>query len=251
MLSSAPTKLISDDGRRADGRRLDQLREIKMEVSTLKNADGSACVAYGKTRVMVAVYGPRELHPKHLALPDRAILRCRYHMAPFSVEVRKSPAPSRREIELSKVIREALEPAVFTELYPRTSIDVFIEVLQADGSTRCASITAASLALADAGVAMRDLVAAVAVGKVEGKLVLDVMDVEDKYGEADLPVAMMPSKKAVTLIQMDGQLTFEEFKEAFNLAVKGCNQIYDFQKEALRRHFAPKIEELEGGMSSG
>ncbi len=251
MLSSAPTKLISDDGIRADGRRLDQLREIKMEVGMLKNADGSAYVAYGRTRVMVAVYGPRELHPKHLALPDRAILRCRYHMAPFSVEVRKSPAPSRREIELSKVIREALEPAIFTELYPRTSIDVFIEVLQADGSTRCASITAASLALADAGVAMRDLVAAVAVGKVEGKLVLDVMDAEDKYGEADLPVAMMPSKKAVTLIQMDGQLTFEEFREAFNLAMKGCNQIYELQKEALRKHFAPKIEELEGGMSSG
>jgi exosome complex component RRP41 len=75
-------------------------------------------------------------------------------MAPFSVQERKSPAPSRREIELSKVIRESLQPSVFMEYYPRTMIDVFIEILQADGGTRCASITAASLALADAGIPM-------------------------------------------------------------------------------------------------
>ncbi len=186
-------KLIREDGLRHDGRRPDELRPIRMEVGVLSNANGSALVEYGKTKVIAAVYGPRELHPRHISLPDRAVIRCRYHMAPFSTEERKNPAPSRREIELSKVIREALEAAIFTELYPRATIDVFIEVLQADGGTRTTGITAAALALADAGIPLRDLVAGVAVGKVDGVLVLDIDQLEDEYGEADMPVAMMPS----------------------------------------------------------
>jgi exosome complex component RRP41 len=121
-------KLISKNDVRLDGRKLNDLRTVKLEVGILANADGSAYIEQGKNKILAAVYGPKELHPKHLALPDRALLHCRYHMAPFSVQERKSPAPSRREIELSKVIRESLEPSVFTEYYPRTSIDLFIEV---------------------------------------------------------------------------------------------------------------------------
>jgi len=103
---------------------------------------------------------------------DTGILRVRYHMEPFSVGERKRPAPSRREIEISKVIKEALEPAVMLEKFPRTAVDVFIEVLQADGGTRCAALTAASVALADAGIPMRDMVAAIASGKVADTLFL-------------------------------------------------------------------------------
>ncbi|MEM3899025.1 MAG: exosome complex exonuclease Rrp41, partial [Candidatus Bathyarchaeia archaeon] len=191
-----------------------------------------------------AVYGPKELHPKHLALPDRMVLRCRYHMAPFSVQERKSPAPSRREIELSKVIREAIEPAVFVEYYPRTAVDLFVEVLQADGSTRCTSITAASLALADAGIPMRDLVAACSAGKVEDVIVLDLMDTEDKVGSADVPVAYMPNLGVITLLQMDGTLTHEEFEKAVNLAIEGCKKIYTLQKEALKAKYV-SVKEVE------
>ncbi len=229
--------LIREDGLRHDGRRPDQLRPIRMEVGVLSNADGSALVEFGRTKVVAAVYGPREALPKHLTLPDRALIRCRYHMAPFSTSDRKSPAPSRREIELSKVIREALEATVFTELYPRTTIDVFIEVLQADGGTRTTGLTAASLAIADAGIPMRDLVAAVAVGKVNGVLVLDIDELEDEYGEADMPVAMMPSLNQFVLLQLNGVLTPSEFREAIELAKKGIMEIYRMQKEALTRKY--------------
>lgn len=77
-------------------------------------------------------------------------------MAPFSVDDRKRPGPDRRSVEISKITSEALMPAVFLEKFPRSTIDVFIEVLEAEGGTRCAGITAASVALADAGVPMRD-----------------------------------------------------------------------------------------------
>jgi exosome complex component RRP41 len=240
-----PEKLIDENDIRIDGRRLNELRPVKIEVGVLGNADGSAYIEQGKNKILAGVYGPKDVHPRHLALPDRAVLRCRYHMAPFSVDERKSPAPSRRDIELSKVIREALEPAIFVEYYPRTSIDIFIEVLQADGGTRCAGITTASLALADAGIPMRDLVVACAAGKIDGRLALDLMDLEDKIGEADVPLALMPNLNAVTLLQMDGSLTIEEFEKAINLSIDGCKQIYILQKEALKSKYVSVKEAVE------
>jgi exosome complex component RRP41 len=244
-MNEKPEKLIDKKGLRLDGRKADELRPIKIEVGVLSNADGSAYIEQGKNKILAAVYGPKEMHPKHLSLPDRMVLRCRYHMAPFSVQERKSPAPSRREVELSKVIRESLEPSVFLEYYPRTGIDVFVEVLQADGGTRCASITAASLAIADAGIPMRDLVVACAAGKIDDTVVLDLMDTEDKVGVADVPVAYMPNLNAVTLLQMDGILTPDEFENAVNLAMEGCKKIYALQKEALKTKYMNVKEEVE------
>jgi exosome complex component RRP41 len=243
-MSQKSEKLIDKKGIRLDGRKHDELRSIKVDVGVLSNADGSAYIEQGKNKILAAVFGPREMHPKHLALSERMVLRCRYHMAPFSVQERKSPAPSRREVELSKVIREALEPSIFMEYYPRTGIDVFIEVLQADGSTRCASITAAALALADAGIPMRDLVSACSAGKVDGTIVLDLMDTEDKMGEADVPVAFMPNSNVITLLQMDGNLTQEEFEKTISLAVEGCKKVYAIQKEALKAKYV-SVKEAE------
>ncbi len=244
MENKKPEKLIDKKGIRLDGRKLDEIRPVKMEVGVLPNADGSAYLEQGKNKILVGVYGPKEAHPRHIAQQDRAVIQCRYHMAPFSVDERKSPAPSRRDVELSKVIREALEPAVFLEYYPKTSIQVYIEILQADGGTRCAGITTASLALADAGIPMRDLVVACAAGKADGKLIVDLSDTEDKVGEADVPVAFMPNLNAITLLQMDGNLSVEEFENAINMALDGCKQLYILQKEALKSKYVT-VEEAE------
>jgi len=93
MLQKKPEKLIDKDDMRLDGRKLNELRPTKIEVGVLGNADGSAYIEQGKNKILAAVYGPKEVHPRHLARPDRAVLRCRYHMAPFSVDEKKSPAP--------------------------------------------------------------------------------------------------------------------------------------------------------------
>ncbi|MCX8184359.1 MAG: exosome complex exonuclease Rrp41 [Sulfolobales archaeon] len=237
-------RLIREDGLRHDGRRPDELRPVRISIGVLNKASGSALVEYGGTKVLAAVHGPREISQRHILLPDRAIIRCRYHMLSFSTHERKSPAPSRREIELSKVVRESLEPVVISEVFPRTAIDVFVEVINADGGTRTAAVTAASLALADAGIPMRDLVVAIAVGKVSGTLVLDIDEAEDMYGEADMPVAVAPSIGLITLLQLNGVLSREEFSEALKLALKGASQIYEKSREALRdRYMKVKVEE--------
>ena len=148
------------------------------------------------------------------------------------------------------VIRESLEPAIFSIKFPRTAVDIYIEIIQADGGTRCASITAASLALADAGVPLKDLVAGCAAGKVDGTLVLDLDDTEDKYGEADLPLAFMPRTKEITLLQMDGTYSPEEFEESVNLAITGCEKIYEMQRETLKKKYAESSDETNSQINS-
>src|ERR687889_2164776 len=239
------TILIDENGKRTDGRSIDELRDVKITIGVIKNADGSAFIEFGKNKIIVAVYGPREVHPKHMALPDRCVLRCRYHMSPFSTDTRKNPAPSRREVEISKVMREALEPAVMLEDYPRAAIDVFVEVLQADGGSRCAGITAASIALADAGINMRDIVASCAAGKVDEKIVLDINDTEDKEGEADMPVAYMPHLEQVTLLQLDGILSYEQFNECVDKAIRGCEIVYEIQRQVLMQKYFGNETELK------
>jgi len=235
--------LIDENGKRSDGRGIDDLRPIKITVGVIKNADGSAFIEFGKNKIIVAVYGPREVHPKHMALPDRCVLRCRYHMSPFSTDTRKNPAPSRREVEISKVIRESLEPSLILSDYPRAVIDVFVEVLQADGGSRCAGIIAASVALADAGINMRDLVSACAAGRLGDNIVLDINDLEDKEGDADMPVAYLPNVEQITLLQLDGKLSSNQFNECLNKAIQGCKLVYEIQKEALmKKYFGNEME---------
>lgn len=227
----------TETSERDDGRAFDELRPLKIEAGVLKRADGSAYLELGGNKVLAAVYGPRELFVRRLMMPDRAVLRCRYNMAAFSVDDRKRPGPDRRSVEISKITSEALAPAVFLEKFPRSTIDVFIEILEAEGGTRCAGITAASVALADAGIPMRDLVVSCAAGKANGDVVLDLSEWEDKDGEADVPLAMMPRTKEITLLQSDGNLTSEEFEKALDLAMKGCEQISQVQKDAIKNRY--------------
>ncbi len=231
--------LLDENGIRCDGRKVDETRKVTIKAGVLKNANGSAYIEFGANKILAGVFGPRDVHPKHLANTDTGIIRCRYHMSPFSVTERKSPAPSRREIEIGKVIKEALKPALILEKFPRTSVDVFIEVLQADGGSRCAALAAASVALADAGIPMRDMVSACAAGKVADTIILDVNNEEDQSGQADMPVGYMPNLDKITLIQLDGVLTPEEYKKCVETALVGCKKVYEIQKQAIRdKYFA-------------
>ncbi len=232
-----PKELFRADGKRLDGRAVDEIRPFSCKIGVLKNAQGSAYVEHGGNKIYAAVYGPREVHPKHMARSDRGILKVYYRMATFSVFERKSPAPNRREVEISKVIREALEPVLFLEIYPDSAIEVYIEIVAADGGTRCASVTAASLALADAGIPMKSLVVGLAAGKANGKVIVDCSDKEDKVGDADIPIAVVMRNKSISLLQFDGQMTPEELNTAFSYVLKGAEIIYQKQIESLRRKY--------------
>ncbi len=229
-------KLIVN-GKRIDGRKPEELREIQMRIDVVTRANGSARVRFGNTEAIASVHGPRELFPKFLQEADTGIIRTRYNMAPFSTEDRKSPGTDRRGTEISKVTRLALEPVIFLEDFPKATVDLFIEVIQADGSTRVTGLNAATLALASAGVPMRDLVAACSVGKIDGTLISDLSGKEDNNSEADVAFAMMPGKGKVTLLQMDGILSKDEFMKLFEMARENCKKIYEMLKGILKEKY--------------
>jgi len=233
----APESLIVN-GKRLDGRELEQFRPIKAEVGIITRAQGSASFWFGDTRAIAGVYGPRSMYPRGLQDPTKTILRCRYFMAPFATWERSRPGISRRSTEISKVIGEALSNVVFLEDYPKTAIDIFMDIIQAEASTRCAALNAASLALANAGVPMRDLVSSVSVGKIDGKLVLDISGPEDNYGEVDMALATVGGSDRFVLLQMDGILTKEEFARLLELGQRGCAEVYAKQKEALKKYYS-------------
>lgn len=246
-LNEKPEKLIVD-GLRLDGRKFDELRPIKIEADVLKRADGSCYLEMGKNKVIAAVYGPREVHPRHLQDPSKAVVRYRYNMASFSVEERKRPGPDRRSIEISKVSKEAFEAVIMKELFPRSAIDIFVEVLQADAGSRTACLNAASVALVDAGVPMKGIITSVAVGKADGQLVLDPMKEEDNFGEADMPFAFLIRNgriESIALLQMDGSMTKNEIRQAIELAKRGALKIYEMQKEAILKKYLKAGEEMD------
>ncbi len=292
------------EGLRRDGRKADELREIRIEAGVLERADGSALVEWGMTlarvrvkadmnkfkelqkttttsialmegdtmlidvpkklvhrveeifgkyeevgetfkgnKVVAAVYGPREPIPRHVGNPYHAIVRYKYTMAPFSVPERKSPKPSRREIEISKVSGEALQYAIFANEYPMTVIDVFTEVLASHAGTRVTCLTAAAVAMADAGIPMRDLIVGLAVGRAGGQLIVDLTKEEEDAPDAvDLALGILPRRGEVVLMQMDGQIPKDDLKKLLKLGREKAREIYELQKQALKRKYERVIQ---------
>jgi exosome complex component RRP41 len=230
--------------KRADGRKFDELRPIRAEVGVVPNADGSALFAHGDTVAIAAVYGPKPLHPQHLQDPERGIIRLNYNMLPFSVGERARPGPSRRSKEIGMVSGNALSSVVDLERFPGTVIDVEVMILQANASTRCAGINAAAMALAHAGVVMREMVSSISIGKIDDKIVTDVTKEEEDYhdgeGSTDIPFTITSRTKQVVHLQLDGKIQTKRFKEAYDAAVKACEKIHDYQIRALK---GEKIDE--------
>lgn len=225
-------------GKRVDGRAFNELRKISIETDVIKNADGSARLRWGSNLVIAAVYGPKEALPRHTANPDRAVIKCRYVMAPFSsLEEHGRTGTNRRSTEISKVTREVFESVVMLERFPGCEINIFIEVLQSDGGTRAAGITAAAVALACSGVPIRDIPYAVSVGKAGEHLILDLNKLEDTQSDADMPVAISPRTGDVLLLQMDGSLTDAEFKRGMTMIKEAGKEIVSLQRAALERRY--------------
>ncbi|XP_010544787.1 PREDICTED: exosome complex component RRP41 homolog [Tarenaya hassleriana] len=225
---------VNPEGLRLDGRRFNEMRQIRAEIRVISKADGSAVFEMGNTKVIAAVYGPREIQNKSQQIADHALVRCEYSMAHFSTGDRRRQKGDRRSTELSLVIRQTMETCILTHLMPRSQIDIFVQVLQADGGTRSACINAATLALADAGIPMRDIVASCCAGYLNSTPLLDLNYVEDSAGGPDVSVGLLPNLDKVTLLQMDAKLPMDTFETVFALAIEGCKAIAERIREVLK-----------------
>ncbi|PIZ48733.1 exosome complex exonuclease Rrp41 [Candidatus Woesearchaeota archaeon CG_4_10_14_0_2_um_filter_57_5] len=226
---------------RTDGRDADGIRPMEAKVGVIPQADGSAMFKIGNTIAYAAVYGPRELYPRFLQNPETGILRCNYNMMPFSgAGDRVRPGANRRSKEISMVTENALRPVIDLHDCPNAVVDVFIELPQTDAGSRCAGITAAAMALADAGIAMRDMVSAIAVGRIGDGSYVDLSYEEEAledYPVADIPMAFVNRTGEVTLLQMDGEVQTEGIMDALAKGREACKRIHALQTQALKNKF--------------
>ena len=224
--------------KRTDGRKFDELRPIDAKIGVIPEADGSAMYKSGNTIAIAAVFGPRTLHPQHMQNPQKGVLRINYDMMSFSVPDRKKPGPNRRSQEISKVTEWALSQCVDLSEFPNTVVDVFITIPQADAGTRVAGINAAVMALAHAGVPMKEMAAAVAVGKMDKTIVVDVCKEEEDYeegeGATDIPVCYLSRSKKLALLQLDGKIGVDELKEALEMGKIAWEKINEIQVKTLK-----------------
>lgn len=221
---------------------MDEIRPLQAKVGVIPNADGSALFGFGGekdgTIAIAGVYGPKPLHPAHMQKPDRGIIRVEYNMLPFSVSERARPGPSRRSKEINLITQNALSSIVDLTRFPGTVIDVQIMIIQANAGTRCAGINAAAMALAHAGVVMKEMVTSVAIGKIDDKIVTDITkeeeDWEEGEGPTDIPFTMTSRNKDIVHLQLDGKIPTSRFSEAIEAAKIACDKILDVQTRALK-----------------
>ncbi len=224
--------------KRFDGRKMDEVRPIIAKVGIVPSADGSASFETGGTKAIAVVRGPRTLHPQHLQNAQTGILRVSYGMMPFSVWDRIRPGPNRRSEEIGKVCEWALNSVVDLSGFPSTVIDVFIQIPKADAGTRVAGLNAAAMALAHAGIPMKEMITAIAVGKADKTLLVDIDKAEEDFhdgeGATDIPLAVTSRGKEITLLQLDGKISPTELSEAIEMGKKACDDILKVQMEALK-----------------
>jgi exosome complex component RRP41 len=233
-------ELLSDQGLRSDGRKPHEIRKISCSLGVFEQADGSAYLELGNTRVLAAVYGPHEIRTSRSTrnLHDRAYINCQYSMATFSTGERKRrPRGDYRAAEISSNLREIFDTAILTELYPHSQIDIFLEVLQSDGSNYSACVNAATLAIIHAGIPIKDVVCACSAGYINDIPIVDVSHLEEYIGSAPiLTIAMLPKSKQILSMESSGRIHTSAIEKVMDAAMRGCEDVLQVMKESIFNH---------------
>lgn len=239
--------------RRIDGRAADQLREVRFTPNYLRFAEGSVLVEWGKNKVLCAATVEQRV-PPHLAGSGTGWVTAEYSMLPRSAKQRiqrdgTRTKPNSRALEIQRLIGRSLRAVVDMAAFGERSILIDCDVIESDGGTRTASITGGFLALALAVQRLRDeqqigqnariikdYLAAVSVGIVEGQPVLDLNYLEDFSAETDMNLVVTGSGDFVE-IQGTAEkhpFTDAELTELLRLGRKGCAEVIALQKEIVR-----------------
>ncbi|TDH73545.1 hypothetical protein CCR75_004074 [Bremia lactucae] len=254
--ANAGGDVISIAGLRIDGRRSDEVRRIRTRFGLFSRVDGSSYYEQGNTKVVAVVYGPRELANAAAAsfnsgaaavgtgsgnastnTQPRATINCDFTQAAFATSERKPPrSGDRKKLEMSLAVKQIFEACIQRHLYPRSQIDIFVQVLHADGGELPASINAITLALIDAGIALDDFVVASSAGYLQQSMLCDLNFAEEVARAPQMVIALNPRTQKLNLLQMECKLPLELFESLMEVASEGCNQIYDILQNATMDH---------------
>ncbi|EFN89690.1 exosome complex component RRP41 [Harpegnathos saltator] len=259
-----PNQENNQGGLRVDGRRALELRQIRIRMGVFGQADGSAYIEHGNTKVLAAVYGPHQPRNNIAKNTTKAIVNCQYSMAVFSFtsgERKRRPRGDWKSQERSIQLRHAMEAIIHLELYPRSQIDIFVEILQVDGSDYCASVNAATLALIDAGIPIKNYAVGCTVALINTPStdeqdktlaggVLDANFVEEYSPGVTLSVVALPGTSEVesnengliVVAHGTGQRLHLSHLEALKQrALQGCKDIRTIMDQSVRQHLTANI----------
>jgi ribonuclease PH len=230
---------------RVSGRRSLELRQITIEPSPTRHAEGSALIHCGDTRVIITV-SVEDRIPQFLRGKGEGWLTAEYAMLPRATHTRTARevtkgSPSGRTHEIQRLIGRSLRSVLDMKALGERTLTIDCDVLQADGGTRTASITGAFVALVlalkkiGAMSALRDQVAAVSVGRVKGATVVDLDYIEDSAAEVDMNVVGLASGAFVEVQGTAEQKPFSkaELDDMMKAAQSGLDQLFEKQREVL------------------
>lgn len=231
-------------GTRADGRQPDQadVRPVFVRCGLVSQAKGSAYIESGNTKLICCVYGPRETERKDETDMKSGRLTADMRFAPFSCPERGSWIQSSQDKDFSLMLLESLQPAVCLHKYPRSQIEVNVMVLENSGSVLAHAVTCASLALADAGIEMYDLVLGCSMRQDGDSFVVDPTYMEEnssgtdtKDNQGGLTVAFLPSLNQISGLQSDGEMSEETLTAGVRTCIEGCYKLYPVIQKALTK----------------
>jgi len=244
--------LATLEKQRPDGRDTTQMRPLFLRTGAVSQAKGSAYIEMNHTKAICAVYGPREvMRREDFSLKGQ--LTCELRFSTFASKYRSGHQQDAQERDLSVQMLEALEPAVRLHLYPKSQINVYLTVLQHDGSALSAAVLCASLALASAGIEMYDLVIATSVAMIDHVTLADPTAQEEEAVLAaasdrkcgTLTVALLPSMTQISAISADGGVEFDTLNQAVQQCTDNCQRLYPVLQQTLVKHLQDKDKDRQ------
>ncbi|XP_058876987.1 exosome complex component RRP41-like [Acipenser ruthenus] len=193
------------------------------------------------SKALVATVVPIRIQPvrgaRSKCLHDRAVLNCQYSMATFSTAERKRrPHGDRKSSEMTLHLKQTFEAAILTQLYPRSQIDIYVQILQADGGNYSSCVNAATLAVVDAGIPLRDYVCACSAGFLEDTPLVDLSHVEESSGGTQLSLALLPKAEHLALVEMDARLHQDHLEGLMDAATRACKDLHAVLDRVVREH---------------
>lgn len=233
--------ILSESGIRLDGRKTLELRPINCKLGVFSQADGSAYLEMGNTSVLAAVFGPHEITKSGKSRggqQDKAYVNCQYSQATFStIERKKKPRADVRSSELTNTIREIFDNVILTNVFPNSQIDIFLEVLQSDGSNLSACVNAATLALIHAGIPIKDFVISCSTSLIDSNTLVDISHVEESATSMPvLTLSVLPKSNQIVSMESSGRVPLDKLNVLIDSAAKACEEIHQLFKSFVLNH---------------
>ncbi|PVG04535.1 ribosomal protein S5 domain 2-like protein [Serendipita vermifera] len=229
-----PEPLLSNEKRR-DGRAIRDLRPIFLRTGLIPQANGSAYIETGNTKIACAVYGPRQL--KNTQYSETGRLNVEVKFAPFSSTRRRAPLRDVEDRTIGQLVHQSLLPAIQLHLFPKSSIDVFITVVENDGLESCIASASmvASTALADAGIEMLGMVVACCSTLNGDDVWLDPVTAEVAASRGTLVLASLPALGTITNLWQVGQMSALEAIRCIDACQNQFKDLHDVVIDALKQ----------------